>query len=257
MNIEWDDGTYYVTTRFYGDTTQGAPICVIECPESPRLFGENMTNKCVSECPDNTYGDQTGNRSCVDLCPNIGGVTWFAQITEQLCVLVCEEGTWGNYHNTPIPKCATVPTDCIVGEFADNSTNLCVPLCPESENYFGDPSTRLCVDRCPDLPLAVVNATATINLVAGTLYADYSTRLCVYRCPDDFGPRGTFGDNDTNSCVHRCPDGTYGDAQTANRHCVDECTPDTFADNLTNTCVEECPSSPPYFGDQVAWTCVK
>ena len=57
-------------------------------------------------------------------------------------------------------------------------------------------------------------------MVAGHLYADYSTRLCVYKCPDDFGPRGTFGDNETNTCVHRCPDGTFGDWQTTNRHCV-------------------------------------
>ena len=78
---------------------------------------------------------------------------------------VCEEGTWGNKHDNGIegPHCETVPGDCIPGEFADNETNLCVPLCPEDQNYFGDPSTRLCVDVCPTLEAAVVNATASIN----------------------------------------------------------------------------------------------
>ena len=149
---------------------------------------------------------------------------WFSQITDHICVLVCEEGTWGNRYDNPArgrgPHCQTVSTDCIPGEFADNSTNLCVPLCPEDQNYFGDPSTRRCVDRCPNLPVAVVNNTASINNPAGILYADYYTRLCVYRCPDDVGPLGTFGDNETNTCVHRCPDGTFGDWQNPFRQCV-------------------------------------
>ena len=85
-------------------------------------------------------------------------------------------------------------------------------------------------------------------MTTGYLYADYETRLCVYTCPDDFGPHGTFGDNETNTCVQRCPDGTYGDAQTTNRHCVADCHVDTYADNLTNTCVGRCPASPPTFG---------
>lgn len=151
----------------------------------------------------------------------------------------------------------TVPTDCIPGEFADNSTDLCVPLCPENQNYFGDPSTRLCVDRCPNLLANVTNGTAAINLIAGRLFADYKTRLCVYTCPADFGPAGTWGDNFTNTCVQRCPTGTYGDAQHPNRHCVAECTDGTFADDLSMTCVSECPSSPPYFADLVNKKCVR
>lgn len=85
-------------------------------------------------------------------------------------------------------------------------------------------------------------------MAAGHTYADYQTRMCVYRCPDNFGPFGTFGDNDTNTCVHRCPDGTFGDAQTTNRHCVVDCKVGTYADPLSQTCVSECPASPPYFG---------
>lgn len=37
-----------IQTRFFGDLSTSKPICVIACPEAPRLFGENSTNKCVS-----------------------------------------------------------------------------------------------------------------------------------------------------------------------------------------------------------------
>lgn len=101
---------------------------------------------------------------------------------------------------------------------------MCVPLCPESLNYFGDESTRRCVTYCPLLTVAVSNTTAQINRVAGRTFADYKTRLCVYKCPLDFGLQGTFGDNSTNVCVQRCPAGSYGDANTINRYCVATCT---------------------------------
>lgn len=49
-DIRWtnSDSTETITTRYFGDTSKGSPICVIECPKSPRLFGENATNRCVS-----------------------------------------------------------------------------------------------------------------------------------------------------------------------------------------------------------------
>jgi hypothetical protein len=246
-----------LTTMFYGDTSTGRPACLIACPVLPRQFGRNDTNLCVVECPDYQYGDQTGNRSCVPVCPLINGITWFSQLTERICVVVCEDATWGNYWNSSGPHCETVGTDCKPGQFGDNSTHLCVDLCPESMNYFGDPSTRLCTDRCPYLNTSVVNATASINLVAGRLFADYKTRLCVYTCPSDYGLQGTFGDNSTNTCVERCPSGSFGDANTVNRFCVAVCTNGAFADPLSMLCVDVCPASPPSFGYAGNWTCLE
>lgn len=85
---------------FYGDDSTNRPQCIIACPTLPRLFGRNDTHLCVSLCTSGQYGDQTGNRTCVSVCPNIDGVTWFSQDNERICVLVCENGTWGNYYNT-------------------------------------------------------------------------------------------------------------------------------------------------------------
>lgn len=136
---------------------------------------------------------------------------------------------------------------------------MCVPICPESKNYFGEPHTRLCTDRCPYLnasTMVLENITAGINLTEGRLFADYSTRLCVYTCPANVGKQGTFGDNNTNTCVQRCPTGTFGDANTVNRFCIDTCTGSAFADPLTALCVKICPASPPSFGYTGNWTCL-
>lgn len=255
---QYYNATSNLTTMFYGDVSKTRPACVVACPIVPRLFGRNDTYRCVAECPNYQYGDQTGNRSCVPVCPLINGTTWFSQLTERICVVVCEDGTWGNYYNnTPGPHCETVGTDCKPDQFGDNSTHLCVDLCPESMNYFGDPSTRLCTTLCPLLDASLFNATANINLAAGRLFADSKTRLCVYTCPLDYGLQGTFGDNSTNTCVERCPDGSFGDANTVNRFCVAQCTGGAYADPYTMLCVDVCPASPPLYGYNGNWTCVQ
>jgi hypothetical protein len=166
--IQWADNTTRTCvaqcpngtdTRYYGDTSTGVPICVITCPVSPVLFGMNSTNTCVSECQDGLYGDPNFNRSCLTLCPTISGVIWFSQITNYICVTVCENYTYGNYADQ---HCEVTPFDCPNGQFGDDSTHLCVSLCPESMNFFGDLSTKLCVNICPNVTVAVVNMSAGI-----------------------------------------------------------------------------------------------
>lgn len=83
------------TSRYYGDSSTGQYICVVICPSLPRLFGQNDTNLCVPTCPALTYGDQTGNRSCVPQCPLIGSTYWYAQNYTRICVKVCKNDTWG------------------------------------------------------------------------------------------------------------------------------------------------------------------
>ena len=82
-------------STYYGDVSTGQYRCVVVCPILPRLFGENSTNKCVGTCPALSYGDQTGNRTCVPQCPLIGAIYYFAQNYSRICVLVCIDGTWG------------------------------------------------------------------------------------------------------------------------------------------------------------------
>jgi len=44
---------------------------------------------------------------------------------------------------------------------------------------------------------------------------------------------------------------------TVDRHCVATCTGSNFADPLTMLCVSKCPASPPYYGYEGNWTCLK
>ena len=67
------------TEHYYGDTSTGQYICVTVCPEEPRLFGQNSSNLCVDECAGSSWGDQTGKRTCVPVCPTINTVKWYAQ----------------------------------------------------------------------------------------------------------------------------------------------------------------------------------
>lgn len=174
-----------LATRWYGDLSTGSPKCVIICPTVPRTFGENSTNLCVTLCPLGTFGDQTANRSCLTNCPTVSGTLYFSQDSERICVTVCKNDTWGNIHTQ---HCEILPTSCPAGEYADNSTHLCVSLCPESMNYFADPTTKYCVPKCPGTTAADLS------------FADYSTRTCVTTCPANYRPQGTFGNNATNTC---------------------------------------------------------
>lgn len=83
------------TSTYYSDITTGVYLCVVICPIKPSQFGLNSTNTCVDTCPATLYGDQTGNRTCLAVCPLIGGTVWFAQNTSRICVTVCIAGTWG------------------------------------------------------------------------------------------------------------------------------------------------------------------
>jgi hypothetical protein len=147
-------------------------------------------------------------------------------------------GTWGY---TAFRGCVERPTDCLA-QWADNSTNLCVDVCPASAGTFADPTTKFCVPLCPNNP--------------NKYFSDYSTRTCVQKCPSGVLLAGTFGNNETRACEAYCSplsNGTltFADHQTVNRYCVSQCSqsPNTsFADPSTRTCVSICPTTPDLYG---------
>lgn len=167
------------TEHYYGDLSTGINLCVTVCPAMPRLFGNNGTNLCVAECPVPHYGDQTGKRSCLEQCPIVSGVYYYAQNTSRICVKVCVSGTWGLQSSR---ECVEDPFLC-GSQWADNTTNMCVTTCPATSGLYADPTSKFCVPLCPP-----------------TYYSDDKSRTCVQRCPDDNGPRGTFGNNSTRVC---------------------------------------------------------
>ena len=50
--------------------------------------------------------------------------------------------------------------------FSDNTTRLCVPLCPAASYYYSSNTTGRCMVLCP-----------------GGFFADNQTQACVDRCP--------------------------------------------------------------------------
>lgn len=58
---------------------------------------------------------------------------------------------------------------CPVAYFADNSSRLCVQVCPMAMDTYGDNSTWKCVVQCPG---------GSINT-----FSDNSTMRCVRVCP--------------------------------------------------------------------------
>lgn len=44
MDITTSTSYGLIGTRFYGDNSGIVPICVVICPDTPRSFGENLTN---------------------------------------------------------------------------------------------------------------------------------------------------------------------------------------------------------------------
>lgn len=100
-----------------------------------------------------------------------------------------------------MPETKICGPDCFNGLFADNTTGLCVQICPQP--YYGVNSSTYfyCTQYCPPNQFKYDNLT-----------------MCVANCPDGF-----FADNLTMSCVTECPDYYYG--RTSDNICVLNCTP--------------------------------
>jgi len=107
--------------------------------------------------------------------------------------LKCKDKTYG-WNNV----CLTDPKSCPTGYFGDDSTNLCVNLCPPSQGTFGDPESKLCVRKCPLNPNYPTSGPQNY-------FADISNRLCVLTCNASYST-GLFGNNNTRTCETKCLD---------------------------------------------------
>jgi hypothetical protein len=154
--------------------------CVALCPVNPSYWADLTTPpcKCVYTCPLNYFASSQPNRICVSGCSTY---LTFGDINARVCTNICPF----NY-------------------YADNSTYLCVLLCPSTPDYYADNTSLSCVLNCPK----------TANWIT---YADPTTRKCVTECPPGYLAR-----NDTQRCVQTCPSGSYADPII--RICVLECT---------------------------------
>lgn len=107
------------------------------------------TGKCIDHCYGGKFGDtySTSLRHCVPLCNG----SYFGLLTgNRACVQTCPDGTWGEYTTY---TCALTPSGCDTGKYADNDTHTCVAkgTCSFGQfSYDGPSNDRKCVIYCPD-----------------------------------------------------------------------------------------------------------
>lgn len=123
----------------YADPTTRA--CVSTCPALARSFGFSNTTGgfCLTLCPTSNFAYPIG-RVCVTHCTT----PYFAYTPTRECVLSCN-----NSFADPSSGINVCAATCSSASFpyADNSTNMCVPICPTQPDYFA--SNHVCVYNCP------------------------------------------------------------------------------------------------------------
>lgn len=188
-------------------------ICVSQCSTVPVFtFSENITYTCVTpiNCPPTMLAENT-TQSCVYNCPyNSTYFSYADPFKSNRCVAKCP--------------------DIYYGEIS-SGRGLCASVCP-GLNYFRDNSTQLCVYVCP----AGNSSLGTVDT-----FGDNTTDVCVARCPP-----GYFAQVEINrTCVQVCMAGTWGNPQT--RMCISNpvtsCPSGMWADNFTNLCTSFCSSN--------------
>ncbi len=123
--------------------------CVIpdHCPDN--YFADNFTVTCVPECL-GTFGDPLSQR-CVTFCPIDGSDIYYADPITRLCSMTCSNTSHNNLIKNELDQ--TCVSICMPGLFMDPLDPFfgsCEPVC--SQGYYADNSTRMCVSVCPISP---------------------------------------------------------------------------------------------------------
>lgn len=141
---------------------------------------------------------------------------------------------------------------CPVG-YADDTTNVCVAVCPLQAGTFGfvnlSSTVRICLEICPDTYYSEpVHRTCGLTCDP-PYYALNSTHQCVVSCVD------SFADPDNNRCMDACHSVAYPNADNSTNYCVFQCpsNPDYYSDN--HVCVYYC-TNPLHFADPDSRSCV-
>ncbi|XP_062617195.1 proprotein convertase subtilisin/kexin type 5-like [Saccostrea cucullata] len=172
-------------------------ICTDICPEEMASY----RNVCVSVCPNGTYLDNGGDKTCIEKCEDARPFiyTTAAQqntIYYQQCLSKCPSGKYG---------------------YALPEKKMCVSECPKEYSIFNS----TCLSRCPySSPLR------------NSLNTDGRNRyVCVKHCP-----RNTFKYD--NMCFHLCPSNLVHYLSNCSSKCLGS---KPFLLRQNRTCVSECP----------------
>lgn len=165
--------------------------CVPNCTIVTNSYADSYVNACVSNCTLSNYYMLDGLGICTNLCPlglfmenstkrcQSTCTTGFAEPTTRYCVERCFGNPQTFGHNG---VCYYTCLNSTHNLYADNSTNLCVPTCPNASKYFSDPLSGNCVLWCPAGYFSETTH-RTCSPICTTGFADNLTRSCVGTCP--------------------------------------------------------------------------
>lgn len=154
------------------------------------MLAENTTQSCLYNCPHNStyysFADPYKSNRCVAKCPD--GYYGDTSSGRGLCASVCPG----------------------LNYFRDNTTQLCVYVCPAANSSlgtsdtFGDNTKDMCVNTCPINYFAQVEVNRTcVQVCMATTWGNQITRRCITN-PVTSCPGGTWADNFTNLCTGLC-----------------------------------------------------
>ena len=194
---------------WYGDNS--TQLCS-QCAGSLFPFGDNVTKRCVSLCPNNSFGDYT-LRLCVVRCDF--SLFFYADRFNNVCTKYCRIGTYGVNSSTFSSCEVTCPSgsyalnqsvidsgtsaveilrvcmlNCGTGFFGDLLTGNCYSSALScSDGYFGNTVSNMCVIPSDCQTPSGVNH----------YYAHNTTKMCVQKCPTPH-----FGYNTSYYCLSVC-----------------------------------------------------
>lgn len=144
---------------YYGNPSSLSCVIPTGCPNN--TYADNVTVTCVSVCS-GSFADPT-TQTCVYKCPIVNTTVYYADPNSRMCATTCSNSTYINLiKNIENQTCVSV---CMPGLFMDPFSSSCLASC--TNNYYADNSTRLCVSVCPVNP---------------DLYGENNTYTCVQSC---------------------------------------------------------------------------
>lgn len=171
----------------------------------------------MSKCNGSYYGLQSGNRTCLSVCPS---GSWGERL-KLVCVVAPFQCLQITITFASAFVYSTYSFNTFINSFADNTTNMCIwanETC--SNGMFKLNSSYTCEQTCP----------------SGT-FANPVTYWCVANCYGSY-----FADSTLNQCVQVCSPGLYSDVGS-NNNCVSGCNQSAaypFKDSSVRRCVNIC-----------------
>lgn len=135
----------------FGDQT-GLRRCVTGCPATPTMYFAQLTDRlCVTVCEAGTWG-RTSDQTCVLTPAGCNAVSQWAEDYTNMCVTTCPELYLEFADPTTFRCVRTCVANAMVTYYADLTNRICVFVCNAASygiaGTFGDKSTGTCVAEC-------------------------------------------------------------------------------------------------------------